>query len=541
MNTTNFSDLKALVSKLTTGEISTAKKFLVAFDSNVTRNKNKAAALFKLLLSKPTIDLEKAKKKISAEVDDRSFDRQITRLREKLLESLLLDINTTKRDVYSDWYINRVQMRKKIVQAYSIMQRGLHKEAMRLFEKTIEKGKEYELYPELVEALTVVQRQLGLRKGKKYYEEYIEQINFYQRCHEAVERGMDWTYKHFIYEVDFQGLNNDRVGMLMEGILDMQNEYEYTKSANVGRHLYSLLQEYYLAQEDFDECIKCGLDLVSLIKESPAIYMPLRLGIAYADLADNELFRFNFEAACNYALRAQASYTNKSGRNFNFAKEIEFRTYFYRGELNSSLKAIDELISETESEVSPFQYNKRAYLKAMVLFLKGEFKQSFFQLQDTRDLEDDKEGWYFGIRLLSIQCLIEMDLLDNAIAQIEALRKHVERYSDVIRKRDLNIYRILRELEKNSFDFNKVYEKSLIQLKEISQNTKEYRWEVKTPEMIVFQDWFMAKKEGKKYTFKLPDSAIAAMESPKKAKPIPKPKPAVAIEETVNQEESTLN
>lgn len=517
MNTTNFNQLKILINCLTAGEISTAKKFLVAFDSNVTRNKNKGQKLFKLIVNRPHVKIEKAKKAISADVDERSFDRQIIRLKEKILESLLLDINTTKKEVYSKWEIARMDIRKKLLQGYIIYGRGLYKEGQRVFDKVIEKAKEFELYNELVESLYVKQQELGLRQGKKAYEGFTEEISFYKRCADAVYKAKDWYTRYFIEEVDYNGLNSDRVGLLTEAIADLQEEYKVTKSDNVLYRLYFLMIGYYLALEDYEESYKINLRLIDLIKKSEAICTPRRLGIAYSDLADNDMFLFEFDRAIKNAMIAQSYYINR-GYNYQVAKEIEFKSYYYKGDFKNALKTIEQLISLTDKEDAPFQFNKRIYFRAVIYFLLGKYQESYSELQNIKEIEGDKEGWNIGVRLLSIQNLIELSLLDNADNMIEAMRKHIERIrrDKNVRERDEVILKLLIQLEKSSFDFEKVKRENKQEF-DLLDIHKDYRWQVKTPEMIVFQDWFNAKLNGKTYQFSLPSSAIKEMEAKKLA------------------------
>ena len=129
MDSNTFVGLKELARILKKEEISIAKKFLIAFDSNVTRQTSKALKLFKLVLNKPEITREKAKKSVSKEISEDSFDRLVVRVKNKLLESLILDVNIRKKDAYPDWYRNKIELRKKILAVIPLMGRGWEKEA----------------------------------------------------------------------------------------------------------------------------------------------------------------------------------------------------------------------------------------------------------------------------------------------------------------------------------------------------------------------------------------------------------------------------
>jgi len=521
MNSRNFEDLKQLIESMTIGEIATAKKFLVAFDSNVTRGKNKNQTLLKLLTTRPHISSEKAKKKISPEVDDRSFDRQVLRLREKLLESLLIDINTTKKEVHTPSLMAQMEIRKKYLQGDLLYRRGMLKEGLKLIERVAQKAEEFELYNDLVFSLYYLQQTKGLREGIKVFESFNERINLAVYSRESVEKSEDYYHLHFIKYVDSKGLNNDKVSFLMESIIDLEKRYARCKSSTVGWNLYILRGEYYLTMEDYAAASEIGFKIIELLKGSSSLYSPFKLGITYADMADAELFRYDFAKANEYALEAKKYYGDTpNGYNAQVAKEIEFRSHYYSNDLRKAETILDQLLELTKEQESDFLLEKRTYFKCCLLFLKGKFKECFILLQDLREIEEDKEGWNIGIRLLTIFTMFELKKLDNVEHQIEALRKHLSRYSDDVRKRDELIYRALKEMEKSSFDFEAVLESNPVLFSDLEKNESDYRWEVKTPEMIVFQDWFMAKLEGRHYTFELPASAREAMENPKTAQEI---------------------
>lgn len=511
MNQNNFNDLKALIGGMTKGEKSTAKKFLVAFDSNVTKNKNKGAALFRFLMDKPHASIEKAKKVISANVDDRSFDRQVIRLKEKLLESLLLDINITKPEVYSDWYATRMDLRKKYMQAFAIFSRGLHKESFRLLGKVLEKAEEYELYAEKVEALYFLQQSLGLRNGQKEFNQYNDQLEHATLCRDAVVVAEDYYYRHFIFDVDSSGLKNEKVSALTQYISELQEHYERTKSANVGFFLFLLMMEYYRAMDDYESTRQTGFKLVDLIEGSKAIYMPRRLANAYGDISAVELYLYDFEAVIKHSKIAQ-TLDGDIIYNYLIDLEVEFFARFYLNELNNAHDLVEELLEKTDSEETPFNYDRRLYLKACVQFCEAKFRDSYMTLQDAREIEGDKEGWNIGIRILNIMNLMELNLFDLVDNQIEALRKHIERYKDrpdrEVRRREELILRLLTKLEKSSYDFAGLAEREAHLIDELDRNDKGIRWEPKTYEMIVFQDWFRAKVNKELYYFELPASAV---------------------------------
>ena len=500
-----FSHLKLLISKLEPREVKVAQKFIVAFYSSRSRGGNKSLKLFRLLVQRPDIARNDAKRLVSKEADNASFRRLVVRLTDKICDAVLLDHSIQRNDSHSKINKIRFELRKKLMQSQIFRTRGLTSVTISIYDQIIEKARQYELYNEMVEALSLKQQLLGLTVGAKEFYQISHELNHFERCRMAVLRAKDWYYRHYL-EVDSTGLNNDRVGLLTEAIADLQEEFRATQSQNVGYILYALKMEYYLAVEEYKTSCETGISLVRLIENNRLLFNDRMLANAYYSLSDSKLYVQNFEEAIYHAKKAQSILIPGS---FNFQKslEMELLAFYYKGhELDRVTELTEELLSITDRKKTPFLFSQRSYYKACILFLKGEYRKSFFLLNDTREIEKDREGWNIGIRTLSIMNQIEMMFLDFADAQIESMRKHVQRVKaqSSIRKRDEIILQLLLKLEKHSFDFQKVFDTNQDLFALLDSEQKAYRWEVRTPEMIVFQDWFKAKIAGKPYHFLLP-------------------------------------
>jgi hypothetical protein len=122
-------------------------------------------------------------------------------------------------------------------------------------------------------------------------------------------------------------------------------------------------------------------------------------------------------------------------------------------------------------------------------------------LQDTKEIEEEKEGWNIGIRLLQIFLTLETNKVDLADQRIESLRKHIERTTKMksLRKRDVVIFRILRQLAYTGFDFKEVWETRQKDFVLLKSNEKDYKWMPRSHELIIFDQWFFAKVVNKEY------------------------------------------
>ena len=154
---------------------------------------------------------------------------------------------------------------------------------------------------------------------------------------------------------------------------------------------------------------------------------------------------------------------------------------------------------------SPFLTSKRSFLLASILVLNKRNHEAHKVLQDTKEIEKDKEGWNLGLRILSIINQLETEKLDLVDLNIESLRKHIERTIKMkaVRKRDVIILKLLAKLSRQGFNFRQEWKKNQKYFDLLASNDPEYRWEMKSPEMIIFHRWFEAKVQGKEYDYVL--------------------------------------
>lgn len=509
----HFEDLKALVIRLREDELKVARKYLVAFETNATARQNKGLKLLTLLAKNPELDRDRARKKINKEMDTESFDKMVKRLMDKLLESLILDINTSRKDAYSGLFKTKFNLRKKMMQVFIVAGRGLPGKYTSMLDRIIADAQKFELYDELLEALRERSFLHAVQLEEKQRQECLNQIRFYQRCLSALTQAKSWYYEHYA-QTGASGLVQERVGLLTEALSHLQQEHKATKSDNVGYYLYFLEKEFYLVMEQYRKASDTGLRLLKLIEESPALYAPNKLASASLHLADSELFAYNFDSAIHHADQAIELFS-APGFNTEYAIETKIKANFYRNDLATALQLANELLINTDAEQHHYHFARRNYLKASILFMMNDFKYSFLTLQDTREIEKDKEGWNVGVRVLTIMNCVERHILDTADNHIANFRKHVERLGGLseLRERDRIILQLLIELERNSFDFQKTWNENQDDLLALRSIEKDFRWEVNTWEMVVFHKWFEAKVKEVPYQFEVPTELVEWVQS----------------------------
>ncbi|MAY83797.1 MAG: hypothetical protein CMP59_06640 [Flavobacteriales bacterium] len=502
MSQENYNNLQELANSLKEEEINLAKKHLVAFESYRTKTPSQMLRLFKLILKTPDIQLDKAKRSVSPDNTLKSFNQLVKRTLDRVLESLILDINISRGDLYSPVFQYRFKIRKLIMQASILQGRGLSSFSLKNFNWIIKTAKKYELYDELIETLYLKQAVVFNRDGQKAYDKIAEEIDYYESCRNLLRKSKD-LYRSFYARASFQANTKKLVSELESSLAKLEEDNKELKSANVSLYIYPLKMESATLKKDFDAGLDIGLRFIELLKTNPSIYSKIRIGIYYSNLADNEISAFRFSSSQRFSNYAIDYLRDRMTINNVIAIELNALGFFFDAKYQDSLKSIDSIMNEPIIDRYKLHKTKLFYYKAMSYFALEDYKKAYLLLNNLPDLEKDKEGWNVWIRIMRIICSIEQEKINLIDYDLESFRKYIQRVekkSEII-ERDKIILKLLIELEKNDFDYIymqdiKSFNKDLDKIQSVSG---EYLWKPNSPELIIFDIWLKAKISNNSY------------------------------------------
>ncbi len=504
--------LKQILDTLDKRELTVLGDYLTAFDSRSKGYKPKTLILFQLFQKYDDIaDVYRLFKKKMPSED--AMRMTIYRLKEKIGESLLLDINISHEESYDELSRVRVDVAKKKLVALIYASRGLRAETIDMYNKVIELSKKYELYNDLVEVLYLKQRAIGLTQGKKEFEKLDKDIEHYEVCRAAFQRAGK-IYHEIILNYGFKGLSHSGADKAYQAELEnkleqLKADYKATKSGQVGYYYNLLMIEYNQITDNIGKASKYCQRLVETVQDNPSVYHRRRLGIAYLNYCQNELFNFAFDSSLEKAHEAIPCFKDNSP-NQSVAKEMEFYGHFYKGDMHQAEQVIAELLNNEKLEQSGFRYAKWSYLLACVNFINGVYNKTLLNLQDAHKMDKDREGWNIGIRVLTILYAIENEQHDYADSLIVNLRQFIKEglKDQAVRERDKNILDILLQLRKTAYNFKETAESKQAELNSLYQEKPQLAWHIQSPELIVFHQWFASKLAGKKYSPEYSKEAI---------------------------------
>jgi hypothetical protein len=488
--------------RLRSHERKTFRRFLELHeDASLTQSKS--LKLFDLLSADNALTETEIQKKIygNSKVEQQTFNKLVERFREKMYESNYLDVNLYREDTNSPYFMGLMEVKKLIGISYNVAARGVNnKEMIRILKRGLSLSEKFELYDEWICFINLK----FLLNASLFPDndpiKLLDEMKDLQQRKNTLNEAQYFVYKLIRTYQDQSTIRKDIRDELSNAIEKLENENGLAFSWNVYYNIALLKLQLFHANENYDDAEVLLQELISNLQEQPSLKQFTRIGEAYTNLAATQMNNFKFNDAVKSNEEA-LRFPGLRPSDKNYYKESLAFLNIYLGNYAKSSKALNEIIAEdlignTEEELS-----RRKYLLAATLFLQGEYKKSNFQLQDTKEIENEKEGWNIGIRLMQIFLALATEKIDLADQRIESLRKHIERTSKMksVRKRDVVIFRILRHLAMNGFDFKETWLDKKKDFLLLQSDKPDYKWIPRSHELIIFHQWFEAKVRHKKY------------------------------------------
>lgn len=462
-----------------------------------TEEEGKELRLFKFLINNKNRTI--TEQDINLEIQTASSPHLKNNLFSKVLESLTLDKYINNTEVFSQNDIVNFTLRKKILVckiALRTLNPGKIETIKELLNDTIEKAKEFELYDILVEALRSKKYFQGSRSGSSDFEKINEEVEFYEYCSKAVFKANDSYFRLILNNEFIKTLSeNEANEHIVLSIRQMEADYKKTKSEQVNYYLYIMRFALAERKKEYNEAIIYCNELITILKKNKAIYRTERLGFLHDNISLYKTYLKKYAEASKEAKEAQKYYIENS---FNHAvsKEQEFYINFYNKNYVAANKCLNELLSHSRIDTGEFRRSKYVYYRACVFFSEKDFKSALALLNESLEIEKDKTRWNISLRILNIMIFIEMNKINEAGNSLESLRKYIERTGKTIEvsARNIMTVKLLREIEKNGFEYDSKNKTVVNMIKELSKENSEVSFEYFSSELIPFHEWLVKKK-----------------------------------------------
>jgi tetratricopeptide (TPR) repeat protein len=497
--------IRALLGKMGSEEKKVLRNYLTSFDSRGERFNSKSVKLFDILGDSPNRSNDREIEFfIYGKPATTAFSRLLIRFRDKILESLLLDVNVRRENNHNDYYRNLFEVRKKLSYGQILVGKGLHELAYFMCDSACEICERYELYEEWQQALYLRMQIMGA----SYNEDAFNRIRHrYEKVTRIARAVFDayCTYTVWINRFNSSSHHQESASELYEDVQKLKIAAEKTDSDQI--LFYSLHLEAVQSHQVFNyRQVRKNLEkLRILIEDSEVLYTNQRLANVLLNLANNELYLRRFDRAIEYSQNARTLLHVQTKEEFQ-SLELEFYAHYYNARFGPARMLLQDLLDRDSGRLTASRRGRRHYILACILFLQGLYREANDLLLELNAIDAEREGWNVWLRILLIMTDIQRSLTDVAGKRMESAKKHLRKLAmlEKANPRDQLIFECLYTLDQHQYDFKAAYQHLSGQFEWLRSNHPQYRWEVKTPEMILFHEWFFAYVIKSEYIHKIP-------------------------------------
>jgi hypothetical protein len=493
-----------VVHKLREEEKDNVIKYILSFDRRLGKIENKTKTLFNVIATdiKGDISDEQYQVLIYGKPQFEAYKKMILRLRNKMLESLIMDVNLDKEGNYSARSKTIYRIRKKLSYAHILQSRSLVSQALKIYDSIIKEGIEFEIWSEVIQALSLKKWIISVSQSEANFKEVSTLLRVCRNKLKGLERAEDLIAYVSMIENHRKWTETDSLE-LKEKINQINERYSQHKSLCMEYIMIQCEIQYLQKTKQYKSAEQKLVRLVNLSKSEKATATPSRHSSALLNLAENYIYMGSF-ALCQ--THANEALKNISPSHITALRcyELLYYSAIYNGDYMKSITLINKCIFQIEENGWDFIKDKWEYLKACSYFAMGQYEIADKILADFRQIEFDKEGYGIHLKFLLFMISFERNKRSILFTRIEGLRKQIQILHKKGKKvvREKAIYEILRELSNTSFDFAKTFEKKGELLNKIKSN-ELYKWSVLSPEIILFEQWFICKLNGTAFTQKI--------------------------------------
>ena len=462
-----------------------------------TSNLPKPLLLLEALIKYPKATEKEIHKKVSPKSSRSAFSILIGVLRKKIHDSLLVDVNISRRGVYPIWYNTCFESNKQLIAAKILFRRGLQEDVEILLDTIIERTKKIEVFEILIEALTFKFVVTGNRGQLVKHLEF--EIDYYQTCKKLIDSA--WMLHTKITTVEHFNTGEYNVSEIEDKHTQLQSQFALYPSKNLW-YWNSVNSIFFLQKKkNYKQADIVLKQVLMKVHTCDAISMSRRVVATLLRLAENSLRLEKLEDCYSYSQQA-TTLLDKGTYNHCLAIEMSFVAKFHVGDFGKAHNHIRTLTGIDYRKVSKFNLAKWKYYKAATFLFRSNLDGAANLIAQTSALDADKEGWNISIRILEIIIQIESNkpghIADQKIINLIAFAKNKK-----ISSRNKTIIIILRSLWKTGYNFKEVQNICALEINLLTSNKAKYCWQLTSPELIRFDAWFIAKVKKVEYRYDL--------------------------------------
>ncbi|MBK7572236.1 MAG: hypothetical protein IPI10_11645 [Bacteroidetes bacterium] len=328
----NLNSLRSLIKKLSGEEMKVLFRILQPQKESKNKLENKSLLLVNLLLVEPSLSSNEIQKNIYESLNYSAFNKLCSRLREKALDSMLMD-SSIENGGYSKRNEIVFELKKKLIQADILNLKGLRDQADSICKKIIVVSSEYEIYDLIIQSLITREKFVRIRKNKKELSNIINDIKVTNDKYESF-RLCQSEFNSIMNKIATKGNEMSYYVELEKAILLLEIEFSKYNSNSTGYFLQLLKTQMYQNKNDFNKADE-SLEVAMKMLKKKSVYSDNRMGSVLLSKAENYIKLRNFEGSVLSSEEASNYFPNNI---FNKALVHEYKFYanFFSGELKKA-------------------------------------------------------------------------------------------------------------------------------------------------------------------------------------------------------------
>jgi tetratricopeptide (TPR) repeat protein len=424
---------------------------------------------------------------------EKSFEKLKFRLKTDILNILLLQDSSVKCLSRQETAV--FECRRLILQADVLLGRGVYKEGISLLKRASGIAQKNELYTEQLLIDNLFGNHNIVKSGEN---EHLHYSNNIRQVTSLMEKSMFAKYFHDEL-MACSLLNTNIVQPVDEWRLKLERikqDHQLGGSVKIGFYYNFSALHFYRHTKDYDKSLEFGLTLYKYTELHELFQTPGYLGNINRELARCYLLAGQCNGAMKHAKISIRHFSNDP-LNALAAIEILFFSHVNKQEYAAAKEITDKAFSYPYLKNNNFENAKWWFLRAGAEFKMHEFTKAINCLKKCNELFRDKSSWLLGYTFFEVLCRIESGDLEWFEYRLEGIKKLMLRHN---RKKTANhnqrfdlIFRILKTLNKNNYNFTKICNDEKESIALLARGEGAAGWHLTGLEPVRFDEWLKGK------------------------------------------------
>lgn len=497
-----FTEITSIYSSLSRAEKDILTSYINSFQGRSHKDYDETGDFFGLLESNPQI----SKKEILSELN---IDKKpslfvngfLLRVREILLESLLLLQNLERPGEYSNRFRNRTSNRKKLIQASILLSRSNREQAEKLLQEVESRAEKYEIPEQVIESKQMLKLAFTRYRSQRVIKRYTSETETWIEKMLGLQEAQN-LYSNVLF--DFERLPENHK-QAEKGIRELEKLEKKHQLDTIKFWRISLQARLKYITGDYKPAIKDYKTLLDLRLYSPPVQSDKGVSDIKMKMGECQSYLLDFKSARTNFMEADSLVKNDSYESYVLRKYLILLD-FYETPSDDTAEEIHKRINSTYTSRVPYALANYYLLRSIYLIYDNSPSKAAELIRNEENVIEDaptEDTFYRNLYLFIAGTDIAVSegrkankYCNAALENLKSLNKN-----DLSSRQKL-IIRTLQAIKTAKFDFKAYLKKNEEQVKRLESGEGENRWIPLSNEVMPVHSWIRHKVDKRKKLFK---------------------------------------